>query len=132
MGAKLHGSGGLGGLDAKTLQLLLCKYGKASERLRIEVAKLANLLANTDADWAQYRALMAGRLFALYKMPGTRPIAIGEIWRRLIANLIINATKHEVLQGCGADQLSGGYSFGIEGAILAINHLYNKRIRERR
>ena len=47
--------------------------------LRESVVDLVCLLANALHDWALYRALMSGRLVALDKLQGVRPIGIGEV-----------------------------------------------------
>ena len=41
--------------------------------------------------WAAYRAIMANRLVALDKEPGTRPVGIGKIYRRLWAKCLLKA-----------------------------------------
>lgn len=78
---KLSGSGGLGGSDAQAVSQLLLKFGTASRKLRIVMAKVGQWLANESPPWAAYRALMAGRLLAVDKCPGIRPIGVGETWR---------------------------------------------------
>ena len=47
---------------------------------------------------------MAGRLIALDKNPGVRPIAIGEVLRRLIAKCLLSLAKGEAQEACGIDQ----------------------------
>ena len=51
------------------------------------LARLAKWLSNDDPPWAAYSALMAGRLIAIDKNPGFRPISLGEVLRRLIARV---------------------------------------------
>ncbi len=82
---RLSGSAGLGGTDAYALSHWLLKFGTASCKLRVALAGLSAWLANGFPPWAAYRALMAGRLLALDKCPGVRPIGVGETWRRCIA-----------------------------------------------
>ena len=51
---------------------------------------------------------MAGRLIALDKVPGVRPIAMGEVLRRLIAKCVLSLAKGEASEACEIDQLCGG------------------------
>ena len=69
--------------------------------------------------WAAYRALMSGRLIALEKSPGIRPVGIGETWRRLLAKCLLRVSGQEAKTACGTDQLAGGVEAGIEGDIHA-------------
>ena len=68
---------------------------------------------------AAYRALISGRLIALDKSPGIRPVWIGETWRRLLAKCLLRVSGQEAKTACGTDQLAGGVEAGIEGDIHA-------------
>ena len=88
---KLHGSAGLTGLDSFMMKEFLLKHGQASRNLRSAVANLASWLANENVPWAAYRGLMMCREVALDKMPGVRPLGIGDILQRLIAKCVLEA-----------------------------------------
>jgi hypothetical protein len=68
---------------------------------------------------------MAGRLVALDKYPGIRPIGIGETWRRLAAKATLLASGKHAKELCGIDQLCAGLEAGIEG-IHAIDELWKQ------
>ena len=51
--------------------------------------------------WTAYRALMRGRLIALDKQPGIRPVGVGETWRRLMAKCLLQVTEPEAKAVCG-------------------------------
>jgi hypothetical protein len=74
-------------------------------------------LANHQPPWAAYRAIMAGRLVALDKCLGVRPVGIGESWQRLFAKTILLLCRKEAKQACGINQLCAGLESGIEGAV---------------
>ena len=80
--------------------------------------------------WAAYRALMSGRLIALDKSPGIRPVGIGETWRRLLAKCLLRVSGQESKAACGMDQLVGGVEAGIEGAIHAMRVLWEEHALE--
>ena len=67
---------------------------------------------------------MTGRLVALDKCPGIRPIGIGETWRRLAAKCNLEVTGQEATYACGKEQLCTGLKVGIEGGIHASRTLY--------
>ena len=93
---KLHGAAGPGGVDALQLQSWVIRHGTASENLRQELALWSEWLANESPPFAAYRALNAKRALALDKLPGVRPIGIGEVYMRLWAK--------DLLRDSGDDQ----------------------------
>jgi hypothetical protein len=75
---KLSGGTGLGGVDSYTLKHWLLGFGKVSRELRNTVTDFVSWMANEIPPGAAMRALRAGRLIALEKNPGVRPVGIGE------------------------------------------------------
>ena len=85
------------------------------------MARLAKWLSNDNPPWAAYHALMAGRLIALEKNPRVRPIAIGEVWRQLIAKCELSVANGEAQEACGIDHHCGGLQGGKEGGVQAMH-----------
>ncbi len=123
---RLSGSAGLGGSDAYACSHWLLKFGTASRKLRVALAGLSAWMANGFPPWAAYRALMAGRLLALDKSPGVRPIGVGETWRRCIAKCVLLVSGNEAKESCGIDQLCAGLESGVEGGIHALQHVWDQ------
>ena len=73
---------------------------------------------------------MAGRLVALAKCPGVRPIGVGETWRRLAAKATLLVSGCDAKERCDIDQLCAGLVAGIEGGIHAINELWRQHEEE--
>ena len=76
-------SGAAGALGAESIELrnwILC-FGCASKEIRVVVARLADWMAKSSPPWAAYCALMTCCLLALDKIPGVRPVGIGETLR---------------------------------------------------
>jgi hypothetical protein len=121
---KLSGAAGPGGVDAVDLRNWLLRFGKESEALREEMAQWANWLAVSNPPWAAYRALVACRLVALDKSPGTRPVGIGEIYRRLWAKCILVVAGSQATAACDNYNLCAGLAAGIEGAVHAVRHVW--------
>ena len=69
---------------------------------------------------------MSCRLIALDKRPGVRPIGIGETLRRIMCKTVAELTKHDLDEVLGTDQLAGGMEAGIEGAVHALNDLFEQ------
>ena len=69
---------------------------------------------------------MSSRLIALDKMPGVRPIGIGDIWRRLFAKTLIHVAGSDVQLACGTDQLCSGIKAGIEGGVHAAHKFWEE------
>lgn len=127
---KLHGGGGPSGVKADQWTDFLLRYGRSSHQLREAVAALGNKLANEDVPWERIRGLMASRLVALDKRPGVRPIGVGECLRRLLGKCMAEVTGDEVTNACLQNQLCGGLSGGIEGAVHVMNGLFEERATE--
>ena len=89
------------------------------------MAGLARRLANNVVKWEDIRALMANRLIALDKCPGVRPIGIGEALRRVLGKVVALATRADLEEVCGTDQLCSGLRAGMEGAIHAVKELFD-------
>ena len=83
-----------------------------------------NWLANTSPPWAAYRAAMANRLVALDKQPGTRPVGIGEVNRRLRAKCLLKAIGLQATAACGNFNLCASLQAGIEGAVHAVRDVF--------
>jgi hypothetical protein len=96
----------------------------ASWKLCSALANFTDWLANDFPDWPAYRAIMAGRLVALDKCPGIRPLGVGETWRRAIAKTLLLVAGSEAKEVCGIDQLCAGLEAGIEGSIHAMTQLW--------
>jgi hypothetical protein len=114
---RMSGSAGTSSFDAVMLRNCLLWYGRASSKLRQEMADWVEWLSNGSPPWAAYCALMCRRLVALDKQPGVRPVAIGEIWQRCIAKGNLTGSGAEAKGACGSVQLCAGLETGIEGAL---------------
>ena len=66
------------------------KFGEDCTRLRTSMETFVEWLANGRPPWAAYRTFIPGRLIALDRQPGVRPVGVGETWQCLFANIILN------------------------------------------
>jgi len=123
---RLSGSAGLINFDSHAMKNLLLSHKDSSRKLRDAIARFASWLANENVPWAAYRGLMMCREVALDKMPGIRPIGIGEIFRRLIAKCVLEAAGPQATSACGSDQLCAGLKLGCEGGIHAMSALWDE------
>ena len=116
----LSGAAGPRGTDAVDLSRWLLRHSAESQMLRNELAAMARWIANDHPPWADFRALMACRLVALDKEPGTRPVGIGEVYRRLFAKCVLEVYGSQATTVCGNLNLCAGLPAGIEGAVHAV------------
>ena len=73
----IKGSAGPVGCDSLSVQQWLLHFSGLSKKLRETLVTLGNWLSNESPPWAAYRAIMSGRLIAIDKCPGVRPIGVG-------------------------------------------------------
>ena len=121
----MHGGGGPSGTDSEHWKDAFLRFGGHSSALRDEVAALITKIANEIIPWNQIRALMSVRLIALDKCPGVRSNGIGECLRRIMCKCMAEATKKDLEETCGSQQLACGVKAGIEGAVHAVEELFN-------
>ena len=67
---------------------------------------------------------MSNCFIALVKCPGGHPVGVGETPRRIVGKAVCMATRVDIEDLCGTDQLCGGIRSGIEGVIHAMNDLF--------
>ena len=113
-----------------SLQHWLLRFGTASAELRLIVGDFVEWLGNRRPPCTAYWALMSSRLIALDKQPGSRPVGVGETWRRLMAKCLLNVAGTEAKTACGMTQLAGGQEAGIEGIIHAMRVLWEEHKKE--
>ena len=92
---KRSGREGPNGTNSEALQGWLLKFGDHRKKLLISVESFADWLANQKLSRAAYWALLYGRLIALDKIPGLRPMRVGETWRRIFAKCVLKVTVSE-------------------------------------
>ena len=128
--SKLSGTAGALGPGAIELQNWILRFGCVYEELRVIDARLADCMANSSPSWTTYHALMACHLVALDKIPGVRPVGIGETLLRDLAKLIMRAAGDQAKSACGNLQLCTDLEAGIEGATHAVVQRILERVRQ--
>ena len=69
---------------------------------------------------------MACRLIPLDKMPGVRPIGVGEVLRRIIGKVVMSVVRKDVLNATAYQQLCAGQESGCEVAIHAVREIFHQ------
>ena len=123
---KMDGAAGPSGMDASSWKKVCSSFVGESEDLCESIACVARKLCTCYVDPNSIDALVAGRLIALDKNPGVRPIGVGKVCRRLIGKAILSVIRSEVLEITGCLQLCAGQSSACEAIIHAVRHLYNE------
>jgi len=122
---RLSGAAGISGMDSDAWKRMCTSFSGASKALCNAVALVAKKLATETVPFERIDCLLAGKLFALDKKPGVRPIGIGEVLRRLIAKLILHVTKANIMSSAGSLQLCAGQEAGAEAAVHAMRRIFD-------
>ncbi|CAM9602646.1 unnamed protein product, partial [Heterosigma akashiwo] len=117
---RLHGAAGPSGVSATEFSRWLLNYGNASAKIREFYAASINRLVNEAIPWDDLRAFLSGRGLGLDKLPGLRPLTIGNIDYRLATKVPLMVCGEDVEVLLGSDNLCGGLKAGLEGGFHAI------------
>ena len=71
---------------------------------------------------------MSGRLIALDKQPGVRPVGLREMWRCLFDQIVLKTTGTEATMACQDDQLCDVLKAVINGAIHGVQALWDENL----
>ena len=121
---RLSGGAGPGGTDSVSLHNCLLHFGAASVEPRLIVGDFTEWMSNGRPPWAAYRAMIRGRMIAMDKKPGIRPVGLGDSWRQMMAKCLLQVMGQEAKAACGKAQLAGGVESGIEGGIHSMHILW--------
>jgi hypothetical protein len=116
----MKGSAGPSGLDAEDWRQMCCSFKDVSDHLCNTLANTAKCIATSYVDPSGIQALNACRLIALDKMPGVRPIGVGEVAKRILGKAILKVIKEDIQRVVGHLQMCMGYDNGVEVAAHAM------------
>ena len=125
IGRRLKGSSGPSGLDADAWCRMLTCFQADSNRLCTALAAAARLLCTAECDSAALEGLVAARLIPLDKQPGVRPIAVGEVHRRIMGRAIMKVVEPDVQATTAPRQVCVGVPSACEASVHAIHHLFS-------
>ena len=118
-----HGSHGSSGVDADDWHRWLSKFGQSSANLCRTLASFARRLATEEVNEV-LRPYNACRLILLDKNPGVRPIAVGEIIRRISARVNSKCISSDLKALGGNSQLCLSPKRGIEHVIHSLREKF--------
>ena len=121
---QMKGSSGLSGLDSDAWSRLLTSYKESSNRLCVALARSARCLCTEELNPNDLEAFTAARLIPLDKKPGVRPIAVGEVHRRIMCRAVMRIVEHDVLLATAPLQLCVGVPSACKGAVHAMRSMY--------
>jgi hypothetical protein len=119
----IKGSGGPSGFDASGVSRILCakKFKESSTALCDALSLVAQKLATTEVHGDFLAIFCSSRLMPLEKSDGgTRPIGIGEVFRRIVVKSIIFSQRVAIKVAAGCVQLAAGQPGGCEAAIHSL------------
>jgi len=122
----MSGSAGPSGLDAEAWKRMMICFKKSSQRLCSAMAAVARCICTEKLSPHCLSAFTAARLIPLDKRPGVRPIAVGEVFRRVICKAIANVVEADMLTATAPVQLCVGVPSGCEIAVHAMDALWQR------
>ena len=112
------------GADGWRRLLVSNSFGKNSSDLCQTIANLCKRLCIEIQDNTSLEAFLVCRLFPLDKNPGTRPIRVGEILRRIVGKTIVWSMKNEIIASVGALQTCAGHKAGCEALVHSMHQIF--------
>ena len=122
---KTTGGAGPSGTDAAFWKRLCSSFTHSSNDLCASLALVAKKISTTYVDPEGLTCFTASRLIALDKMPGIRPIGIGEVVRRAISKAIVTTIQDDIKQVAGCTQLCAGIEAGSEVGVHSLRKIFN-------
>ena len=123
---RINGSAGPSGLDAEAWKRMLSAFHKSSERLCTALASAAKCLCTEDIRGEYLMAFVASRLIPLDKAPDVRPIAVGEVFRRIVGKAVTQVLERDIMYATAPAQLCVRIPSACEVAIHAMNSIYQQ------
>ena len=130
------GGAGPSGLDADGWRhILLSKnFKEANNELREALASCIKKLSTEYLETfdqegrltSNIEAYLACRLIPLDKNPGLRPIGVGEVLRRILGKVFMNAVRGDVEEACGSIQVCVGQAGGCEAVVHAMRETFQE------
>eukprot|EP00117_Sycon_ciliatum_P037591 scpid15790/ scgid28089/ len=121
----IKGSSGPSGVDADGWRAMLTCYAAASDQLCSVLAEAARRICTDSVGGRDLEAFTAARLIALDKRPGVRPIAVGEVHRRIIARAVMRVVESDVMDVVAPSQLCVGIPSACETCVHAMREGFN-------
>ena len=126
VGRGAKGAAGPSGLDADAWRRKLTCLKQSSDRLCAALATVACQLCTVDLTDNDMSAFTAARMIPLDKKPGIRPIAIGEVFRRIICKAITKVIEKDILCATAPLQVCVGVPSACEAAVHATDRLFRR------
>ena len=113
------------GLDVLSWKRMCSSFGRESEDLCESIGGIGRKLCRSYVDSTGIEALMASRLIVLRKVPGVRPIGVGEVCHRLIGKAAMTVIRQDFIEITGHQQLCGGQKSSCEAIVHCVRELYD-------
>ena len=123
---RMSGAAGLSGIDSEGWNRMLSVYKGASGNLCSALSRMAVLICTQEIRPSHLEAFLAGRLIALDKRPGVRPIAIGEVFCRIICRAIAELIEFDVMKAVAPAQLCVGVPSACEIGVHAVRKAFGE------
>ena len=124
LSAQMKGSCGPLGLDSDAWCRMTTCFMEASDRLCCALAAAVRCLCSETLEADAMIGFALAHLIPLDKKPGVRPIAVGEVSRRLISRAIMTVVRSDVRRVTTPLQTCVGVPSACEAAVHTISGLF--------
>ena len=119
----VQGSSGPPGVDADWWRRMTTCFDAASDQLCSALAAAGRLICTERTADGEMEGFTAARLIILDKRPGVRPIAVGEVFRRIISRAIMQIVETDVVGITVPHQLCVGVPSACE---IGVHHITSR------
>ena len=119
----VQGSSGPSGVDADGWRRMTTCFDAASDQLCSALAAAGRLICTERTADGEMEGFTAARLIPLDKRPGVRPIAVGEVFRRIISRAIMQIVETDVVGITVPHQLCVGVPSACE---VGVHHITSR------
>ena len=123
---KTQGGSGPSSMDADGWKQILTskQFGRSSIDLCKAFPEFIKKICSIENQSAFLEAFLACRLIPLDKIPGLRPIDIGEALRRIAVKVVVTHFRTETVTSVGSLKVCAGKEAGFEFVIHAMQAIY--------
>ena len=120
--SKLSGAAGATLVEATKLKHSMLRFRYASEELRDIIPEMVDCISNYLSPWNSWQEVMTWWLVMMDKLPGVRPMVIGETLRIYLANIVLRVTGNQEKVDCGNLRIYVGLEASIEDELCMSNN----------
>ena len=121
---RTRGGAGPSGANAKHWKEQLTSFGDISRELCDAMADFTRTMCTEFMTVEELEAFLANRVVPLDKNPGTRPIGVGEVPRRIVAKVVLVVAKDDIKEAAANTNLCVGQEAAVEALFRHMQEVF--------